>query len=188
MLQHWWFGWITRATKYIGIIIRPSGFRYWREWEYRENQAAVRNGSITQSSDCHPKYDSVSETENISQSTIPCLKNGFKVQNNSFVSLTWHRGSAAFAPVWIHPGVCLLHWCQTDTGPPCLPSSSGGLARAMSLFVGATRHSVCLQPDREKQLRSEIQKEPELEWSRSVDQSLYHTRVLSSWPWWVEMV
>lgn len=43
-LQHWWFGWITRATKYIGILIRPSGFRYWQELKYRENKTAIRNG------------------------------------------------------------------------------------------------------------------------------------------------
>lgn len=81
----------------------------------------------------------------------------------------------------------LYQCCQTDTRSPCLPSGSAGLDRAMSLFEGATRRIVCLRPGREKQLRSEIQKEPELQWSRGVGQSPKHTRMLSPWPRWVGM-
>lgn len=100
--------------------------------------------------------------------------------------MSWHIGTSVtsfqrYKPVGLH------QCCQTDRRSPCLPSSSAGLDRAMSLFEGATRRIVCLRPDREKQLRSEIQKEPELQWSRGVGQSLKHTRMLSRWPWWVGM-
>lgn len=100
--------------------------------------------------------------------------------------ISWHICTSVTSFLRYKP-VGLHQCCQTDTRSPCLPSGSAGLDRAMSLFEGATRRIVCLRPDREKQLRSEIQKEPELQWSRGVGQSLKHTRMPSLWPRWVEM-
>lgn len=100
--------------------------------------------------------------------------------------MSWHICTSVTSFQRCNP-TGLYQCCQTDTRSPCLPSGSAGLDRAMSLFEGATRRIVCLRPGREKQLRSEIQKEPELQWSRSVGQSLKPTRMVSPWPRWVGM-
>lgn len=56
------------------------------------------------------------------------------------------------------------------------------------VWGGDAAYCVFTNQTEEKQLRSETQKEPELQRSRSVDQSLKHARMLSSWPWWVGKV